>query len=721
MKQFILLLFINVFAYSFSQKTNSFDPSNARVGENVEYCHTHKKMKALLDNPDYSKMKEETEEEYKKILKDKPSIEKGVIYTIPVVFHVLHNGGIENISDDQIEDAITILNRDYRLQNTDASTVASSFQGMPSDVEVEFALATKAPNGNCFKGITKTMSPISYEGNDGGVQVNTIRNNNDIYHGTWKGNEYLNIFVCGEIGGAAGYTTNPSPWSSQSMSNGIWILHEYVGSIGTSSTSRSRTLTHEVGHWLNLEHTWGPNNNPGNSGSCSTDDGVDDTPDCIGVQACLLTSNTCSGDNGYWGFDINDNVENYMDYSYCSKMFTSGQVTRMRTALQSSNTGRSNLWQSSNHTKTGILGTPYLCAADFSSDKTAICEGESIQFSDDSYNMATSWSWSFPSGNPSSSTDQNPSVTYSQAGLYDVTLTSSDGTNTETESKTYYIRVLPQPTTIPYWEGFETYWSINNLSHWDIYNPNSNNAYELESSFGHSGSKCVRLMNFGQPDGNIDELSSGNIDLSIVPSTGSVTLSFRYAYRKKNSSTYEYLKVFISPDCGDTWVQRKTLGGSQLSTQTSTSSWAPSSQNDWTTVHMVNVTNNYFTSNFRMKFKFESGEGNNFYLDDINLYEGSPSDNLVVGLNSSEEIFNDVELFPNPTDQDLNIRFSVQSPQKVSFKIKDIKGKEIETHSVFTQQGDNLIIFPTDNISSGAYFVELIANKQKRTYKFVIK
>ncbi len=61
-----------------------------------------------------------------------------------------------------------------------------------------------------------------------------------------------------------------------------------------------------------------------------------------------------------------------------------------------------------------------------------------------------------------------------------------------------------------------------------------NNGFELESSFGHSGSKCVKLLNYGEPDGNIDELSSQNIDLSVVPQNGAVTLSFRYAYRKKS-------------------------------------------------------------------------------------------------------------------------------------------------------------------------------------------
>ncbi|MDG1840913.1 MAG: M43 family zinc metalloprotease [Crocinitomicaceae bacterium] len=724
MKQINFLILFSFFLYTFSyaQNKNTFDPSNARIGEDVEYCHTHKKMAQLKANDAYKKMQETVEQEYEEIAKEKPSLEKGVVYTIPVVFHVLHNGGIENISDDQIEDAISILNRDFRLQNADAANVGSEFQGMPSDVEVEFALAKKAPNGDCFKGITRTMSPISYDGVDGSVQVTTIRYNNDVYQGTWKGNKYLNIFVCGEIGGAAGYTTNPSIWSSQSMTNGIWVLHEYVGSIGTSSTGRSRTLTHEVGHWLNLEHTWGPNNNPGNASSCGTDDGVDDTPDCIGVQACLLTSNTCSGDNSYWGYNIKDNVENYMDYSYCSKMYTAGQVTRMRTALQSTSTGRANLWQSSNHAETGVSGAPYLCAADFSSDKKTVCIGESVQFQDDSYNTATSWSWSFPSGTPATSTSQNPTISYSQPGVYPVTLTASDGTSSITETKSYYIRVLPAPTWIPYWEGFEPYSSINNLSHWDVYNPNNNNGFELESSFGHSGSKCVKLLNYGEPDGNIDELSSQNIDLSVVPQTGSVTLSFRYAYRKKSSSNYEYLKVFISPDCGDTWVQRKTLGGSQLSPQTSTNpSWAPASTNDWTTVHMVNVTSNYFTSNFRMKFRFESNEGNNFYLDDINLYEGSSSNDIVVGINSESNEIDQIELYPNPVENNLNIKFSIANTQKIFFKIKDTKGKEIESQEIFAKQGSNLIVLPTDKITSGTYFVELFLEKEKRTFKFVHK
>ncbi len=100
--------------------------------------------------------------------------QQGTVYTFPVVFHVLHNDGAENISNEQIIDAVSILNRDYRLQNTDANNVAAAFQGMPSDVEIEFLLATKAPNGTCFNGITRTSSPLSLDGSSGQDQIQAI-------------------------------------------------------------------------------------------------------------------------------------------------------------------------------------------------------------------------------------------------------------------------------------------------------------------------------------------------------------------------------------------------------------------------------------------------------------------------------------------------------------------------------------------------------------------
>ena len=155
--------------------------------------------------------------------------------------------------------------------------------------------------------------------------------------------------------------------------------------------------------------------------------------------------------------------------------------------------------------------------------------------------------------------------------MYSVSLNASDGGSSDVETKDNYIRVLPTAAVLPYWEGFEGYTSLENLTNWEIKNLNNNNAFSLETGFGHTGNKCARLINYGQQPSNIDELISEPIDMSGIPETGQVTLSFRYAYRKRSSSDYEFLKVFISSDCGGDWSQRKTLGGNLLSNQVSSS------------------------------------------------------------------------------------------------------------------------------------------------------
>lgn len=703
-------------------QTPTIDPTNCRDGEKVEYCGQHKKLQQMIQqNPAFAQSLLEDEVQRIKDQNAGGSVPKGTIYKIPVVFHVLHSGGIENISDEQIFNQLDILNRDYRLQNADAANVQSDFQGMPADVEIEFVLATIAPNGQCFKGITRTLSAMSYDGADGNAQVDAIVAGNDVYQGQWSGSKYLNIFVCGEIGGAAGYTMKPfaAGFGGETMYNGIWILHDYVGSIGTGSTGTSRALTHEVGHWFNLDHTWGGNNNPGNASSCSTDDAVTDTPNCIGVTSCLLSANTCNSINSYWTYDVRDNVENYMDYSYCSKMFTPGQVTRMRNACTGNTGGRNKLWTTANLTATGANAPLVLCKAEFTSNKTSVCVGDSIEFADDSYNVVTGWSWTFQGGVPAISTAQNPVVTYSTPGLYTVTLTATDGGNSDSETKTSYVRVLPASASLPFLEGFETYTTLAGNESWEVYNPNNNNAWTIESTTGHSGTKCAKVVNFGQAGSNVDELISSPVDLSNV--VGSVTLSFRYAYRKKTTADNEWLKVFITNDCGGTWLQRKTLGGSSLSSLTSTSSWKPTTAADWTTVHMINIFSDQWVDNFRYKFRFEGNGGNNMYLDDINIYQGAPSDNLVAAGLAENGLIQDLSLFPNPTENELNIQFSALNAEKAVIQLRDVSGKLIRTEVINAASGSNLAMMSVKELASGTYFMTLTLGDIQQTMQFVVK
>jgi PKD repeat protein len=705
-----------------------FDPQNAREGEEVEYCATHKRMNELENDPKWKAILDTT-----KILKAQAKLEetnspKGTIYYIPIVFHVLHENGNENISDAQIVDAVEILNRDFHLENLDAANVVAAFnssnpsaQSVPADAEIQFRLATRAPNGACFSGITRTNSALSYvtNTNQGQQQVNAVSSGNDIYQGQWQGDEYLNVFICGGIGGAAGYTYTPQ-FGFTGMNNGIWLLHTYIGSIGTGSPTTSRALTHEVGHWLNLQHPWGPTNNPGLSSNCNTDDGIDDTPDCWGLTSCNLSSNSCSGDNSYWGFDQIDNTENFMEYSYCSKMFTQGQVDEMRFTLETNNAGyanRDNLITTQNLAATGANGNLTLCEAAFSASRTSICVGESVDFSDDSFNAVTSRTWTFQGGTPGTSTQENPTITYDTPGIYEVELSATDGITTDVETKTSYIRVLANGGAVPILDGFEGYSSLDAITEWEVVDYGNNAEWELATT-GLSSTKSAKLPNFGQSAGNFDELVSEPIDLSGITSQTGMTLSFRYSYRKRNSGNDETMKVYVSNTCGESWVARKTLTGPILGSDIVSSSWTPSAPADWVTVHMTNITSAYWVDNFRYKFEFESDGGNNIYLDNINIYAGSPSDDLVASIDEANAV-DHITLYPNPTEGDVTVRFDVANSQEVNMEVVDVTGKLINTTRVNASTGANMVVLGTASMAPGMYFLKI--DGSNNSLQFVVK
>ncbi len=719
--QSLLTIMIAIFSLSsVAQETRKLESSNMREGEDLEYCIQHKKMLEMLKDPQkmnaymveqaQSKSKEES-------LKDENGfIQRGTVYKIPVVFHILHNGGPENISREQVLDAMEILNRDFRLQNADANTVQSTFAGMPTDVEIEFELATKAPNGACFSGITRTLSPMTFQGDNGNSQVQAIVNGNDVFNGAWPGNKYMNVFICAEIGGAAGYTTNPSSWSATSMTNGIWVQQTYLGSIGTGSVNRSRTLTHEVGHWLNLSHTWGSNNNPGNTSSCSSDDGVADTPRCIGLTSCLLSANTCSNDavDGYWTSDVVDNAENYMDYSYCSKMFTQGQVNRMRTALLTSSTGRSNLITTTNHNETGISSAPELCAAYFYADKQVICEGESVTFTDESYNSVNGWTWSFTGGTPSTSTAQNPTVTYANPGTYTVSLQASDGSNTATETKTGYITVLPNTgRDLTIQEGFETLTLPD--SEWFVFNPNQGTTWSVTSTAAATGSKSLRIPKTNNNLGDIDEFISSTIDLSNV---NDLELSFKYAFAKQNSDNDDYIRVSVSNDCGESWSVRKNISTSSIATANNTTGNFVPSASQWETVSITNITSSFWTENFRFKIAYYNGGGNNIYIDDINIFD--PSDPSASILESQR--LDAFKLFPNPTNSITNLLINVSSVSEANIFITDMVGKVVEiVQRGSLSQGEHNFNINVSEFSKGIYFVNVNIDGKVSTKKLIVK
>ena len=91
----------------------------------------------------------------------------------------------------------------------------------------------------------------------------------------------------------------------------------------------------------------------------------------------------------------------------------------------------------------GVTGSTLI--ANFNSDYTDVCENDQVQFSDLSLGNITSWNWEFPGGDPATSSEQNPLITYEDNGEYDVTITVSDGTDSQTMTQENYITVNSIP------------------------------------------------------------------------------------------------------------------------------------------------------------------------------------------------------------------------------------------------------------------------------------
>ncbi len=607
------------------------------------------------------------------------------VYTIPVVFHIIHDNGDENISDAQIFDAISILTRDFRKQNQDSSEIVEDFTSIASDCGIEFALATIDPDGNCHSGINRIQSDLTYDGYDDGLKQLSY----------WPRSSYLNIWVCNTIGsGTAGFTYLPgdvsAPWLAGD--DGIVLKYSYVGSIETSSETRSRTLTHEVGHWINLYHTWGPGNSPGDTENCDQDDNVSDTPNCIGTTTCSLAQESCEE-------GVLANVQNYMEYSYCSVMFTYGQRVRMRAALNSNTAQRNQLITQANLIETGVIDPP-LCVAAFTSETNSICLGDTIYFIDQSYHNVTEWTWNFGDATTMSGSDpaihKNPMHVYTEAGTYNVTLEVSNGNEELSQTINSYVTVFNSgQNTTPFIEGFENTWPANN---WSIYNQNYDETFEVTPTAEFSGDKSLKLRNYNNELLlNKDILYSATYDM-----TGATVayIDYKWAFACKSVETDDILRISVSGDCGQTWSVRKIRKGlSNLPTvDPINSQFTPTSTAQWDgeTITLSNAT--WFTTDFRVKFEFEGKGGNNLFLDDINITSDAP---VNVDENAATIFFN---VYPNPSEANMTLELVQPNTESMSISLYDVTGKLCSVvYDGTLSSGKHLVTLPKQ--PSGLYLL----------------
>ncbi len=258
---------------------------------------------------------------------------------IPVVVHVLYNTDLENISDEQINSQIDVLNQDYNKLNSDTLLKTHPFYSQVGSIDIKFHLATIDPSNNSTNGITRTKtSKVSWSESD--ISNDNMKFSSSGGIDNWNPKKYLNIYVVRFDTAAAllGYAYPPEDLANFPETDGVVIDFRAFGTIGTAGIEGydayklGRTTTHEVGHWLDLIHIWGDKVLA--TDKVCGDDKVSDTPPAEGNNSGNPTfpwrpNNKCgSGVNG-------EMYMNYMDYVHdkSMKMFTKGQTSRMNAAV----------------------------------------------------------------------------------------------------------------------------------------------------------------------------------------------------------------------------------------------------------------------------------------------------------------------------------------------------------------------------------------------------
>ncbi|WP_276977764.1 M43 family zinc metalloprotease [Flavobacterium filum] len=605
-------------------------------------------------------------------------------YTIPVVFHVLHLGGSENISDAQIANAITCMNEDFQKLNADNVNVVPEFTALSADCEIKFVLASKDENGKCTNGITRHYTTLT-----------NWTTNISSYIYTWNPQMYLNIYVVKSMGnGAAGYTFLPGTVSY--AMDAIVVLNDYVGKIGTSTGYKSHTLSHEAGHWLNLQHVWGSNNNPGVA--CG-DDGVSDTPITKGWQMCNLTNPIICTPG------IKENVQNFMEYAYCSNMFTIGQKNRMHAALNSPIAGRDNISTATNLINTGVINPTLNCSpiAEYRSTTSVTCVGNTINFIDQSYNApVNNWQWTSNLASNTSS-NANGALTFTNSGIASIKLKVSNSIGADSISKTFFVVLsAPTNTTVGVTQSFEQ--GVFPNSNWIFTSPSFGGAFKTNTTTAATGTNCVWVNNyFDSPNEAVNIYSPAYVFNNLAPAS----LEFKYAYAQSQPGNNDKLSVLISTNCGTTWTTIFSKSGALLNSTGTTYSGAytiPYPQ-EWQT---VNIDISAF-SNKAVYFKFEftpdvNGPGNNVFIDDINI------NGIQDAVGFKENLVqNNISLYPNPAKNTLTIEMKENISQLELFSVD---GKLIETFKFNNDKNKETL--ELTNIKPGLYFAKINSKEIKK-------
>ncbi len=661
------------------------------------------------------------------------------IFDIPMVVHIVHDYSVENLSDDVIYEAAQYWATVYMCQNTDTSGVINPFKKWVGNPRMRLHLATIDPNGKPTKGVVRHMSYLTTVADDGAK------------FDPWPQNKYVNIWVIRTFGasatGAAAYAYLPGMAAYQPYYDGVIVLYDYA--------NYAKTVPHEIGHVLNLQHPWGNTNNP--AVACG-DDHVDDTPPTkghnpVGCVASALYDTACatgylkhyrtaSGGDSLVDYPDTANSQNIMDYTYCQEMFTKGQCFRMRTALTSTTAGRNNLITAANLSATGALapmpdlppvadyimnrGTGGSFVSDDRSYFLTLNNSNSFLFRNTSWNDTLSdvqWTFSNGASTPSVSSLTTVINRFTVPGYVTVTEVAISNAGSDTLVNTQAVYVADTAGVSPW--GYVQNFDPANCGNWPMFNYYRNNfKWDFYSGASADGDgKCMRYRSFDTTDktvgtalGDHDDLFTPGFNLAGI--TGNYYLNFYTSgCRIPGSGTTDSMEIDASTNGGAQWTRIGGASGTSLINNTYSSlEFVPTSASQWV-AHAINIPTAYRTANTFFRFRYWPGDiGNNCYLDNFYTYQ-FPAEVLAPTAAAGS-----LKLSPNPATNGCNILFKTGYDGSATIMVKDITGRVV--YQLHNSYAPDAIAEETIDRSvtpvAGIYLVTVIINGKASTEKLVV-
>ncbi len=662
-------------------------------------CSTDKHQEALkIKYPKLSSYEELANKKVSELVKGQKT--SGQTIHIPVVFHVLYNTDEQNISDADLISQIKVLNEDFNAENIDTALVPNIFKNDVGKLNIRFHLAKASPTGMISSGIERKYTYKSFFLANGDSMKFSSSGGLD----AWEPSQYLNIWVCNLLG-SSGYAQYPWEDSFSYYTSGVVIDYRVVGRGGSAKAPNNlgRTLTHLVGHWLGLYHTFANGCSGLDSLTCDTEgDRVCDTPpqakETVGCPTTLV--NSCTEP-----LDKPDMTMNFMDLTddACKYMFSRGQQQRAYAMIQ--------LYRQS------FLATPnnlyHNISVAIRVKPPRTCIDDSVFFYAVVSDNVSSYKWVLPGSAQGTYTIKNPIIKYSFPGYYSAELTVFDSISSYKITIDSAVNIINPPyLSSGLNEKFENSNTLPNQ--WEINNPDSSITWQLIEIVGPNNSgRSIYLNSYNyNVKGEKDELLLPYVKLS---NTAPV-LSFEHAYALYSSShPSDSLLVMLSDNCEysyDTLAFYYEDSLNKFATAPPINKeFFPDPKTEWcsNSTYLQKGCNTidlqaYKGKIVRVKFVSIANYQNNLFLDNISI-----SDTTTNIFKNKTLITN---IYPNPASDFVIIK----TKRNAILNVYDLAGHKLITKNLL--QGENIIELQT--LNRGIYFLVLLDSAKKEVYKLVV-